>query len=58
MSTITRLYEVIQGFSEHAFVGAEAVANKDVKPHALMIGVPALKIGWMSQFGEQIPLPL
>jgi UDP-2-acetamido-3-amino-2,3-dideoxy-glucuronate N-acetyltransferase len=43
---------------EYAFVGAGAVINKDVKPYALMIGVPAHQIGWMSEFGEQIPLPL
>jgi UDP-2-acetamido-3-amino-2,3-dideoxy-glucuronate N-acetyltransferase len=43
---------------EYAFVGAGAVVNKDVKPFALMVGVPARQIGWMSQFGEQIPLPL
>jgi UDP-2-acetamido-3-amino-2,3-dideoxy-glucuronate N-acetyltransferase len=29
-----------------------------VKPYALMVGVPARQVGWMSQFGEQIPLPL
>jgi UDP-2-acetamido-3-amino-2,3-dideoxy-glucuronate N-acetyltransferase len=43
---------------EHAFVGAGAVVNKDVKPYALMVGVPARQVGWMSQFGERIPLPL
>ncbi len=43
---------------EFAFVGAGAVVNKDVKPYALMVGVPAKHIGWMSQYGEQIPLPL
>ncbi len=43
---------------EFAFVGAGAVINKDVKPYALMVGVPARQIGWMSEFGEQIPLPL
>lgn len=43
---------------EYAFVGAGAVVNKDVKPYALMVGVPARQIGWMSQYGEQIPLPL
>ncbi len=43
---------------EFAFVGAGAVINKDVKPYALMVGVPARQVGWMSQFGEQIPLPL
>lgn len=43
---------------EFAFVGAGAVINKNVKPYALMVGVPAKQIGWMSEFGEQIPLPL
>lgn len=43
---------------EYAFVGAGAVITKNVKPYALMVGVPAKQIGWMSQYGEQIPLPL
>jgi UDP-2-acetamido-3-amino-2,3-dideoxy-glucuronate N-acetyltransferase len=43
---------------EYAFVGAGAVVNKDVKPYALMVGVPARQIGWMSEFGEQLELPL
>jgi len=43
---------------EHAFVAAGAVVNRDVKPFALMAGVPARQIGWMSKFGERIPLPL
>jgi UDP-2-acetamido-3-amino-2,3-dideoxy-glucuronate N-acetyltransferase len=43
---------------EFAFVGAGAVINKDVKPYALMVGVPAKQVGWMSEYGEQIPLPL
>ncbi len=43
---------------EHAFVAAGAVVNKDVKPYALMVGVPAKQIGWMSQYGKQIPMPL
>lgn len=42
----------------YAFIGAGAVVNKDVKPYALIVGVPARQIGWMSQHGEQIPLPL
>lgn len=41
-----------------AFVGAGAVVNKDVPAYALMVGVPAKHIGWMSEYGEQIPLPL
>ena len=43
---------------EYAFVGAGAVINKDVKPYALVVGVPACQIGWMSEFGEQLNLPL
>lgn len=43
---------------EYAFVGAGAVVNKDVKPYALMVGVPARQIGWMSEHGEQLDLPL
>jgi UDP-2-acetamido-3-amino-2,3-dideoxy-glucuronate N-acetyltransferase len=43
---------------EYAFIGAGAVINKDVKPYALMVGVPARQIGWMSQYGEQLDLPL
>ncbi|WP_337157535.1 UDP-2-acetamido-3-amino-2,3-dideoxy-D-glucuronate N-acetyltransferase [Pseudomonas putida] len=43
---------------EFAFVGAGAVINKDVPAHALMVGVPARQIGWMSEFGEQLDLPL
>jgi len=43
---------------EYAFVGAGAVINKDVKPYALMVGVPARQIGWMSEYGEQLDLPL
>ncbi|ADI92707.1 UDP-2-acetamido-3-amino-2,3-dideoxy-D-glucuronate N-acetyltransferase [Acinetobacter sp. ACIN00229] len=42
----------------YAFVGAGAVVNKDVPAYALMVGVPAKQIGWMSEFGEQIDLPL
>ena len=43
---------------EFAFIGAGAVVNKDVKPYALMVGVSAKQVGWMSEYGEQIPLPL
>ena len=43
---------------EFAFVGAGAVVNKDVPAYALMVGVPAKQIGWMSEFGEQLDLPV
>ncbi|MDN3552590.1 acyltransferase [Halomonas almeriensis] len=43
---------------ECAFIGAGAVINKDVPAYALMVGVPARQIGWMSEHGEQLDLPL
>ncbi len=43
---------------EFAFIGAGAVVNKDVKNYALVVGVPAKQIGWMSEHGERIPLPI
>jgi len=42
----------------YAFVGAGAVVNKDVPPYALMVGVPARQIGWMSEYGEKLDLPV
>jgi UDP-2-acetamido-3-amino-2,3-dideoxy-glucuronate N-acetyltransferase len=42
----------------HAFVGAGAVVSRDVPDFALMVGVPARQIGWMSRHGERLPLPL
>ena len=43
---------------QYAFVAAGAVVNRDVPNYALVAGVPGRQIGWMSQFGERIPLPL
>ena len=43
---------------EYAFVGAGAVVNYNVPDFALMVGVPAKQIGWMSRFGERLDLPL
>lgn len=42
----------------YAFVAAGAVVNRNVKPYALMAGVPARQIGWMSRHGERLALPL
>ena len=42
----------------YAFIGAGAVVNKDVPDYALMVGVPARQIGSISEYGEQVDLPL
>lgn len=42
----------------YSFVAAGAVVNRDVKAYALMAGVPARQIGWMSEHGERLSLPL
>jgi len=42
----------------HAFVGAGAVVQKDVPDFALVVGVPARQIGWMSAHGERLDLPV
>ena len=44
--------------SEYAFIGAGSLVNTDVKAFALLVGVPAKQIGWMSQFGERLDLPI
>jgi len=41
-----------------AFIGAGAVISKDVPDYALMVGVPAKQMGWMSEYGEKLDLPL
>ncbi len=39
---------------EYALIGSGTVVNKDVKPHALMVGVPAKQIGWVSKAGNTL----
>ncbi|CRY91246.1 lipopolysaccharides biosynthesis acetyltransferase [Synechococcus sp. WH 8103] len=43
---------------KYSFVAAGAVVTSDVKPFALMMGVPARQVGWWSAWGKRIPLPL
>lgn len=43
---------------EYCFIGAGAVITHDVKPYALMAGVPAEPLGWMSRHGERLDVPL
>ena len=43
---------------QYAFVGAGAVVTRDVKNFALVAGVPAKQMGWISRHGERLNLPL
>lgn len=43
---------------EHAFIAAGALVRQDVAAYALMAGVPARQVGWISRFGERLALPL
>ncbi len=38
----------------YCLIGAGSVITKDVPPHALMVGVPAKQIGWVSHAGEKL----
>jgi len=41
----------------YAFIAAGAVITKDVPDYALMMGVPARQVGWMSRHGYRLPAP-
>lgn len=43
---------------QYAFIGAGAVITNNVADYAVMVGVPAKQIGWMSEYGERLELPL
>ena len=43
---------------KYAFIGAGTVVLRDVPDYALMAGNPGRQIGWMSEYGEQLDLPL
>lgn len=57
-ATIGANCTVVCGVSiaEYAFIAAGAVVNRDVGAYALMAGVPARQIGWMSRHGERLAL--
>lgn len=42
----------------YAFIGAGAVVLSDVPDFALLVGVPGRQVGWMSEYGEQLDLPM
>lgn len=41
---------------EYSFIGAGAVVAADVPAHALMVGVPARRVGWVCRCGERLVL--
>ena len=55
-STIGANVTVVCGVTigEYALIGSGAVVNKDVKPYALMVGVPARQIGWVGISGNTL----
>ena len=42
----------------YSFIGAGSVITREVSDFALMVGVPARQVGWMSSYGEKLALPI
>ena len=58
-STIGANATVICGvvLGEHSMVGAGAVVTRDVHDFALVVGVPAMLVGWVCACGQRLELP-
>jgi len=55
-STIGANATVVCGVTigEYALIGSGAVISRDVRPYALMVGVPAKQIGWVGRSGNRL----
>jgi len=42
---------------KHALIGAGAVVTRSVRPYALVLGVPATQVAWMSRHGHRLENP-
>jgi UDP-2-acetamido-3-amino-2,3-dideoxy-glucuronate N-acetyltransferase len=43
---------------EYCTIGAGSTVTHDVKPHAVMVGVPAKQVGWVGKAGFKLDLPV
>ena len=58
LNGISRNPSAEKQLSKYAFIGAGTVVLEDIKPFALIVGVPGKQIGWMSKDGEKLNLPI